>query len=515
MIHQSIGNSFARQTVDTWFPRLGLPETRQHGGTWQARATWPADKKIWTTAEAEAIHLRMALLENRAWRAGREDQAEAISSNAETWLNEYMVSWPAHFPHGVLVDSSGSFLLNGMERLEWKPIEFVALAKGLKTETGDLDKAAAADWIFRNSAEGAPMDNPFPFTQVGVARLKKPEFLVDGLIETETFGVFFGDPGCGKSFLVADLGLSVATGLPFHGRDVKQGPVFFIAGEGHNGLLRRFHAWAKHQEVSIAHCPMFISERAAAFLDRSGAAAVIQTITNMAAYHGEPALVIIDTLARNFGEGDENHTPDMNKFVRRVSNEMVRLFPGCVGLVVHHTGHGEKHRARGNMALKAACDFEFRVEKNGPSVILTSTKMKDAEEPPPQHFTLTPVQLAEGISSAVLVSGETPPEPRNKIPPIQRLALDCYNIAARRGAIFEGGKLLGIHLETWRQAFYAEHTGDTTEAKKKAFQRARMDLQARRAVTAKDDIYLIRDPAAQLAIVMDRDNRDKPGHVPL
>ncbi|WP_439560713.1 AAA family ATPase [Roseinatronobacter sp.] len=50
-------------------------------------------------------------------------------------------------------------------------------------------------------------------------------------------------PSSGKSFLAVGIALSVATGTPFHGRDTKQGAVFFIAGEGRNGLARRFAAW--------------------------------------------------------------------------------------------------------------------------------------------------------------------------------------------------------------------------------------------------------------------------------
>jgi hypothetical protein len=68
----------------------------------------------------------------------------------------------------------------------------------------------------------------FTFTAVGDLEARPSEFLIDGLIETDTLGVVFGDPGCGKSFIAADIALSVATGDPFHGRPTKQGAVFFI-----------------------------------------------------------------------------------------------------------------------------------------------------------------------------------------------------------------------------------------------------------------------------------------------
>lgn len=78
----------------------------------------------------------------------------------------------------------------------------------------------------------------FRFVPVGDLEYRDPEFLVDGLIETDGLGLIFGDPGSAKSFMAVDLALCVASGADFHGKGVKKGPVLFIAGEGHNGLIR-------------------------------------------------------------------------------------------------------------------------------------------------------------------------------------------------------------------------------------------------------------------------------------
>ena len=74
----------------------------------------------------------------------------------------------------------------------------------------------------------------------------------------------------------------------------------------------------------------------------------------MSDQHGQPALVIIDTLNRNFGAGDENNTADMTRFIiglDRLKNDLNTAI-----LVVHHTGLGNKERSSGNSALKAALD---------------------------------------------------------------------------------------------------------------------------------------------------------------
>ena len=352
----------------------------------------------------------------------------------------------------------------------------------------------------------------FAFVAVGDLKYSPPEFLVDGLIETDTLGLIFGDPGCGKSFMAVDLALCVASGADFHGHPVKQGPVFYIAGEGHNGLVRRFHAWAVHRSLALAGVPMFKSERAAQFLDGASAQAVARSVADLADRHGPPALIVVDTLARNFGAGDENSTQEMGAFVAAM-DDLRSNWPGSVILIVHHSGHAEKQRARGAMALKGALDFEYRLEKDGLALTLANTKMKDAEPPADLFFSLASVDLEGGARSAVLTAADAP-ERRAKMTPAQRLALSTYEAAAKVHGVWEGSAFRGVHLDHWRDAFYAKHTGDTTDAKKKAFQRVRSDLAEAGRIEATDDTYLIKDPALQLSIVMHRDKRDNAGQVP-
>jgi hypothetical protein len=46
-----------------------------------------------------------------------------------------------------------------------------------------------------------------------------------------------------------------------------------------------------------------------------------------------------------------------------------------------------------------------------------------------------------------------------------------------------------VHVEDWRKAFYSGHTGDTQEAKKKAFKRARDALVGAGDLAVTDDVY--------------------------
>ena len=72
---------------------------------------------------------------------------------------------------------------------------------------------------------------------------------ISDLIERDSMGQIFGQPGASKTFQGIDMGLCVATGTDYHGKPVRPGPVVYVTGEGQNGLARRLKAWK--------HCPRY------------------------------------------------------------------------------------------------------------------------------------------------------------------------------------------------------------------------------------------------------------------
>jgi hypothetical protein len=352
----------------------------------------------------------------------------------------------------------------------------------------------------------------FQFTRVGNLKYRKPAWVIDGLVETETLGLLFGEPGCGKSFLAVDMALCVATGVPFHEKPVKQGVVFYIAGEGFNGLTRRFRAWAQYRNVDIDGAAFFVSKKAAQFLDAASAAAVTQAVQTLATEHGIPAMIFIDTIARNFGAGDENSTSEMGKFIAAI-DALKAEFPSCSVFLVHHTGHSDKQRARGSIALKGALDTEYRLDKSEGTMTLSNTKMKDGEPPAAIAFNLESIDLDDGSSSAVLVATEVRHNTK-VLSPDQKLAMNAFHQAAVQ--LWDGeGEFAGLSLEPWRKIFYDEHGGGNNETKRKAFNRSTKALVKCGQLAHKDGIYRPTDMANVLAAIhqhkklRQRDMRDK------
>ena len=242
-------------------------------------------------------------------------------------------------------------------------------------------------------------DNPpkFAFSHVKelVKGVKPINWLIKGFLEMDSLSLMFGEPACGKSFSAIDLACCVATGKDWHGKPVKRpGPVFYIAGEGFNGLSRRLMAWQVSYGYNLRNAPIYISQSAASLTDLANARLVSASIEEIVEETGgeAPAMIVIDTLARNFGPADENGTKEMNTFIHHI-DQLLRARYACNVLIVHHTGVGSKDRARGNSALKGALDAEYAVVKSDDCVQITAKKMKDADEPDPMNFLFNPVRL--------------------------------------------------------------------------------------------------------------------------
>jgi len=336
-------------------------------------------------------------------------------------------------------------------------------------------------------ADGQPKG--FHFRSAGELCIKPSptQWLIKYYLEAGTLACLFGEPGAMKSFSAIDMGLCAACRINWHEIPVRiSGPVFYIAGEGHEGLKRRTRAWSIHHGIELEGVPFFISDRPARFLDASGAAEVAQAVEDLVLQHGAPALIIIDTLNRNFGPGDENKTEDMTRFVS-IIDETLRCRYLCTILIIHHSGLTEKERARGASALRAALDWEYRMTKNADGTrILTCTKSKDHEEPPALAF-MPEVILLEGwvdedgetMTSCVLVKTEA----KADMKPLTGSKKIAYDVLVNLGG--------SVHVDMWRDAAYSAGISPTSskDSKQKAFRRAVLDLTEAGYVETQDDLY--------------------------
>ena len=243
------------------------------------------------------------------------------------------------------------------------------------------------------------------FTHLDDLVIRQPEWLIDGLIEVSTLAMCFGSAGSGKSFAVLDMALCIASGTPYHGHSVQQGSVFYIAGEGLSGMSRRAAAWQKHHEVGKGQAQFYLSNRAVIMSDPDAVDVLKSEIATLVEVAGKPRLLVIDTLARSLGGASENDGKDVNEFI--VACDSIKEKYGCTVMLVHHSGHQSKERARGASQINAALDHEFRIDAVGNNLVtLTFTKQKEDAMPEPKAFTKLPIEMMtadmEHVSSIVL-----------------------------------------------------------------------------------------------------------------
>ncbi|WP_191970971.1 AAA family ATPase [Methylobacterium soli] len=289
-----------------------------------------------------------------------------------------------------------------------------------------------------------PKRSRFPILHVDDLEIgADPVWLIDGLLPATGFGVIFGAPKSGKSFLLADALFHAAMGRAWAGREVMQGAVVYITGEGVEGFKRRLIAMRRHYEVEGRRVPFLLIPVAPDLGHASGDdLALIEDVRSYLASIGNPPIraIAIDTLARTMKGADENAAKDMTTFVDNC--ERIGTAFGCIVLGVHHAGKDVAKGSRGSNALDGAVDVMWSVEKGEVCSTATIHHMKDAEAGATWQFRLLPTVLREGgaalqsATAAVVeiatLPGEAqhPAAKRNKpLPDRARLLLDVLTFA--------------------------------------------------------------------------------------
>ena len=239
--------------------------------------------------------------------------------------------------------------------------------------------------------------------------ISEPEWVIEDVMEKDSVMEIYGAPKSGKSFIAIDMAICASLGIDWHGHKCTQTPIIYLAGEGQRGIARRVQAWKHYYDKDVNNAKLFISDRGIRFLDEDDHANLVNHINDIKKVFGNIGAIFVDTLARNFGAGNENSTEDMNKFIEKV-DALKNEFNCCVNLI-HHTGHMASGRARGSSVLPAAVDAEFAVKRakdtsDEMKVEFTQTLIKDGKPINPKYFKFVEIDLIllNGLTSGVLAA---------------------------------------------------------------------------------------------------------------
>lgn len=213
--------------------------------------------------------------------------------------------------------------------------------------------------------------------------LPPAKWLMRDLIPKEGFVGLYGAPGGGKSFIALDWAMCISEGRPWLGvYETQQAPVIYVAAEGGRGIQQRAREWMKfygYQDLIAMYWllnPLYVREEGTV-------EKFLETLEDRDIW---PGLIVLDTLSRSFGGGEENASADMGHFV----DQITKLAQGrrMASLIVHHT-NATGNRERGSSAFRGAADAMFGCratkDKDTNNIIaieLKNDKQKDATEAP-------------------------------------------------------------------------------------------------------------------------------------
>lgn len=256
-----------------------------------------------------------------------------------------------------------------------------------------------------------------------------PPQLVKGMLERGAEASIIGPSKSYKTLWALQLSVSVATGTPFFGREVEQGLVVYLCGEGFGGMRHRLQALKAGIGFDFSDAPFVVYPRALALPSPEGIHEIKDYIAAAEQVYGRSlSLLVIDTYGR-YAAGEENVAEDLYAFFRAAG--------ACRGrgalLVVHHTGHSDATRGRGTSAWEQAVDTEFvaSIKSDTDLRVIENTKQKDGEPCPPAFFRLkrhktNSTRVGEPVYSVVLEpaisSAELP-----KLGAIEQLVYDALN----------------------------------------------------------------------------------------
>jgi hypothetical protein len=186
-------------------------------------------------------------------------------------------------------------------------------------QSGRHSAVTNADLLERYFSAAANDNNRFQITWFDdVGQTITKDELVKGVLGTGEFSLFVAKPGTAKSVLLVDIGCHIAAGIDWQGRKVKQGLVVFFAAERKPLTERRVAAWRKRHDLT--NIPFAVVggklDLTTGLVD---ATALASTIAELELKSGHPCvLIIVDTVTRTFGPGDQHQSRDMSKYIQSV-----------------------------------------------------------------------------------------------------------------------------------------------------------------------------------------------------
>ena len=376
---------------------------------------------------------------------------------------------------------------------------------------------APSEFDIAKEFEAEPPAPPKPSKQIQIehwdAIQDEPvRWLIDKVLPVGSFSALYGPPGSFKSFHALHIAHCIATGTAWMGNEVTEaGGVLYIAGEGFGGVGARIKACKQHHQTE-AGAPIYVIRHQlnlrSSVEDFNALMLAVETLVMDTGIDFK--LIVIDTLARSFGGGDENSASDMMQFVVTCGH-IQKIVQDAALMILHHSGKDSSRGMRGSSALLGAVDTELELIRFEDSMkgIIRTAKQKDGEDGTRTGFEMVTVELAppagslhigEPITSLAVQASEigehedqkNKGKSGSKLTGQQVKALSCIeNVIKQKGILkfMEGAQRMCVLIEDWELEFRAKlgrkQSGDKTFDK--AWTRAQEALTTHEFIDMRDE----------------------------
>ncbi|WP_158497197.1 AAA family ATPase [Micavibrio aeruginosavorus] len=277
---------------------------------------------------------------------------------------------------------------------------------------------------------------PWPDLQA----MERRKYLIKGLLEQGGMSVVYGESNSGKTFFALDIAAHMSLGWSWQDRKTRKGKVIYIAAESGLGIAERLIAFRNHHKLE-RYGELYLALRTILLVgENNDCDQLIEKIKETE----DVELVVVDTLARAMGGGNENSSEDMGFFIRCC--DKIREETGAHVMVIHHSGKDSSRGARGHSSLRAAIDTEIEVSQDSGVITAQVLKQRDGKLGDQFSFELTPIEIGEDedgepITSCVLSPCLIAPKEK-KLSGQKRRALDIL-----RNCIIDKGEKRQVRKE--------------------------------------------------------------------
>jgi len=301
-------------------------------------------------------------------------------------------------------------------------------------------------------------------------------WLIEGVIPEKSFVALYGPPASFKSFIAMDIAECIASGRPWLGKEINgTGPVLYIAGEGHGGIGARIAAIKQHHNTPDSAQVYVVRSQINLRSSVDDFTALIVAIDELVQELGvDLRMIVIDTLARAFGGGNENSSDDMGAFIQATGKIQNRY--KCSLMLLHHAGKDTTKGLRGHSSLLGAVDTQMEIMRFPETTkgLILMSKQKDGEDGQRYGFEAITVDIdrsdlgLENGSSLVIEASEVgdmktsdaenKPEKGKAIGAKQKIAEKSLIVAIKTfGSIMDTpeGRKNTISLDQWKAEFTA------------------------------------------------------------